>query len=83
MSRIGAWASDQSRPLESRAALEARVSEMEARFDGQEPPRPENWSGFRLVPERIEFWRDGAFRLHDRIIYQPDGSGWRTTRLYP
>lgn len=83
MSRIGAWASDQSRPLESRAALEARVSEMESRFDGQEPPRPENWSGFRLSPERIEFWRDGAFRLHDRIVYQPDGSGWRTTRLYP
>lgn len=83
MSRIGAWASEQSRPLESRAALEARVSEMEARFEGVEPPRPENWSGFRVAPQRIEFWRDGAFRLHDRIIYQPDGTGWKTTRLFP
>lgn len=83
MSRIGAWASEQSQPLESRAALEARVNEMELRFDGQEPPRPVNWSGFRLAPQRIEFWRDGAFRLHDRIIYQPDSAGWTTTRLFP
>lgn len=83
MSRIGAWASEQSRPLESRAALEARVAELEKRFDNQEPPRPEHWSGNRVTPERIEFWRNGAFRLHDRIVYTPDGDGWRTQRLYP
>lgn len=83
MSRIGAWASEQSSSLESRAVLEARVAEMERRFEGGEPPRPEHWSGFRVAPERMEFWRDGDFRLHDRIIYTPEGSGWRTERLYP
>ena len=83
MSRIGAWASEQSRPLASRAALEARVAEMEQRFDNGDPPRPEHWSGFRVTPNRIEFWRDGAFRLHDRIIYTPDRGKWRTQRLFP
>lgn len=88
MSRIGAWASRQSQPLESRAALEARVAEMEKRFDNGDPPRPENWSGFRVTPRRIEFWQDGAYRLHDRIIYTPDSAagattGWRTQRLFP
>ncbi len=83
MSRIGAWASDQSRPLASRAALEARVGEMEARFEGGEPPRPPHWSGYRVKPERIEFWRDGAFRLHDRIVYTPERDRWRTERLFP
>ncbi len=83
MSRVGAWASEQSRPLESRAVLEARVAEMEKRFDNQEPPRPEHWRGNRVTPERIEFWRNGDFRLHDRVVYTPDGDGWRTQRLYP
>jgi len=83
MSRIGAWASDQSRPLSDRALLEARVGQMEERFEGSEPPRPENWSGFRMTPERIEFWRDGAFRLHDRIVYTPGRGRWQTERLYP
>lgn len=84
LSRLGAWASRQSEPLDSRAALEARVAEMERRFDNQEPPRPEFWGGFRVTPERIEFWRDGAYRLHDRIVYAPlPGGGWRTERLYP
>ena len=83
-SRLGAWASNQSEPLESRAALEARVAEMEQRFEGEEPPRPEHWSGFRMAPERIEFWRDGAYRLHDRVIYIPERDGrWRTERLFP
>jgi len=88
MSRIGAWASRQSEPLESRAALEARVAEMEKRFDNGDPPRPENWSGFRVTPRAIEFWQDGAYRLHDRIVYTPEtpggaSAGWRTQRLFP
>ena len=83
LSRIGAWASDQSKPLESRDVLESRVAEMEQRFEGQEPPRPENWSGFRVNAQRIEFWRDGAFRLHDRVVYSVDKGKWYTQRLFP
>jgi len=83
LSRIGAWASDQSQPLESRAVLEARVAEVEKRFEGQDPPRPEDWSGFRVQPRRIEFWQDGAFRLHDRIVYHFEDGLWRTQRLFP
>ena len=84
-SRVGAWASDQSRPLASRAALEARIAEAEARFAGMEPPRPPHWSGFRVAPEAIEFWREGEFRLHDRIQYARTAldQPWTVERLYP
>ncbi len=84
-SRIGAWASQQSRPLESRRALEDAVRAFEARFEGREPPRPPHWSGFRLSPIEIEFWQDGAFRLHDRIVFRREGANrpWTKTRLHP
>ncbi len=83
-SRLGAWASDQSRPLADRATLEARLAEVEARFADTDVPRPPHWSGYRVAPERLEFWQDGAHRLHDRMVYTPDGKGgWSTGRLYP
>jgi pyridoxamine 5'-phosphate oxidase len=82
-SRIGAWASDQSRPLEGRFALERRVAEYALKFGLGEVPRPPHWSGFRVTPAEIEFWKDGAFRLHDRMLYRRDGDRWETTRLYP
>jgi len=84
-SRIGAWASKQSRPLESRFALEKAVAEYTARYAIGEIPRPVHWSGFRIRPTSIEFWKDGAFRLHDRIEFSradPDG-GWEKIRMYP
>jgi pyridoxamine 5'-phosphate oxidase len=83
-SRIGAWASKQSRPLESRFALEKAVAEYTARYAIGEIPRPKHWSGFRIMPQTIEFWHDRPFRLHDRIVFtrQSDG-GWGKTRLYP
>lgn len=82
-SRIGAWASDQSRPLDSRADLEAAVARETARFDDADVPRPERWTGWRIVPEAIEFWRDRPFRLHDRMRFERAGDGWRRTRLWP
>lgn len=82
-SRIGAWASDQSRPLEGRFALEKRVAEYALKFGLGDVPRPPHWSGFRVDPAEIEFWKDGAFRLHDRLVYRRVGDGWATTRLYP
>ena len=83
-SRIGAWASKQSRPLESRFALEKAVADFTARHLIGEIPRPPHWSGFRIVPTAIEFWQDGPFRLHDRMVFSraADG-GWDKTRLYP
>lgn len=84
-SRIGAWASKQSRPLESRFALEKEVARYTARFGFGEIPRPPHWSGFRLVPLSIEFWEARTFRLHDRLVFTretPDAS-WETQRLYP
>ena len=81
--RIGAHASQQSRPLESRAALEARIAELEARFAGAEPPRPPHWSGWRITPRAFEFWRDRPFRLHDRLLFERDGDGWRRGLLQP
>ena len=82
-SRIGAWASKQSRPLESRFALEKAVAEYTAKFVIGEIPRPEHWSGFRIMPRTIEFWHDRPFRLHDRIVFSREGGGWTKTRLYP
>ena len=82
-SRIGAWASAQSRPLESRFALEKAVAGYAAKFAIGTVPRPPHWSGFRIAPMQIEFWRDGAFRLHDRLRFDRDGAGWTRTRLYP
>lgn len=83
VSRLGAWASEQSRPLASRAELERRVAEFDARFPGESIPRPPHWSGFRVVPERVEFWQDMPFRLHDRRLYTRAGEGWTTQALYP
>lgn len=82
-SQLGAWASDQSRPLDARATFEARYEEMQARFEGAEVPRPPRWSGFRVLPERIEFWNDRAHRLHERRLFVKDGDGWCEGLLYP
>jgi pyridoxamine 5'-phosphate oxidase len=82
-SRIGAWASDQSRPLDSRAVLEEAIARETARFDGQDVPRPGRWTGWRVVPDQVEFWRDRPFRLHDRLLFTRDGQGWATGRLQP
>jgi pyridoxamine 5'-phosphate oxidase len=82
-SQIGAWASDQSRPLDSRATLEGRVAEIEARFARSHVPRPLHWSGFRLIPLSIEFWRERPHRLHDRIRFARSADGWEAERLYP
>ncbi len=83
-SRIGAWASAQSRPLESRAAFMARFDEIAARYPGEDIPRPPHWSGFRVTPERIELWQDRDYRLHERRLFIADGKGgWTDSLLYP
>jgi pyridoxamine 5'-phosphate oxidase len=81
--RIGAWASPQSRPMESRFELEKRVAQFTARFNIGDIPRPDFWSGFRVVPRAIEFWEERKFRLHDRVVYRHAGDEWTTERLYP
>jgi pyridoxamine 5'-phosphate oxidase len=84
-SQLGAWASDQSRPLDARASFEARFAEMQARFAGQAVPRPPHWGGYRVVPAAIEFWQDRAHRLHERRLFTREGEAepWREGLLYP
>ncbi len=85
-SQLGAWASDQSRPLDSRATFEARYEEMKARFDGQDVTRPPHWSGYRLVPKRFEFWQDREHRLHERRTFMrtnDSDESWIEGMLYP
>ena len=82
-SQIGAWASDQSRPLADRAVLEARYEEVKREYEGKQVPRPSYWSGYRVVPERIEFWSDRPHRLHERRLFTLSGEGWSEGLLYP
>ncbi|MGZ4430223.1 MAG: pyridoxamine 5'-phosphate oxidase [Gaiellales bacterium] len=82
-SRLGAAASDQSRPIGSRRELERRVDELARRYPGEEVPRPDHWGGYLLVPDAIEFWQHGADRLHDRLAYTRTGEGWAVQRLSP
>lgn len=84
-SQLGAWSSDQSRPIDSLAALESKVSETEARFEGRDIERPPHWYGWRVMPMRIEFWRDRPFRLHDRLVFERDdlSADWTRSRLQP
>ena len=83
-SQLGAWASAQSEPAADRSALDAAFAEVEERFEGEDVPRPPHWGGYRLSLDRMEFWLGRPFRLHDRIVYLPDGSsGWSTQRLFP
>jgi pyridoxamine 5'-phosphate oxidase len=82
-SQIGAWASDQSRPMEGRFHLEQRIAQFTAKFGIGKVSRPDHWRGYRIVPARIEFWAERPFRLHDRTVFLRDGGGWKTERLFP
>ena len=84
ISRLGAWASQQSRPLATRAELERLLAEYEAKYRGEDIPRPPHWSGYRVIPSFFEFWQDMPFRLHDRTIYEPaPAGGWTSGKLFP
>jgi pyridoxamine 5'-phosphate oxidase len=84
ISRLGAWASDQSQVLSDRSELEQRLASYEARYPGEDIPRPPHWSGFRVIPERFEFWQNMPFRLHDRTVYtKTANSGWTIGKLFP
>ncbi len=82
-SRLGAWASKQSQPMESRFEFEGRIAKYTAKFGLGDVPRPDFWSGFRLIPDRVEFWHEHAYRLHDRNVYILDNVDWRIEKLYP
>lgn len=82
-SQLGAWASDQSRPLDERATFERRFNEMTDHFDGKDVPRPPHWGGYRVIPERIELWSDRPHRLHERRLFVREGDGWSEGLLYP
>ncbi|MFT5446183.1 MAG: pyridoxamine 5'-phosphate oxidase [Gammaproteobacteria bacterium] len=83
INQLGAWASDQSEALDSRATFEARIAQAEQRFEGQDVPRPPHWSGYRLVPRRLEFWRGVEGRLHERVVYWIEDGTWKTGLLFP
>ncbi len=83
ISRLGAWASDQSRPLDSRATLAARLDELERTYPGNEIPRPPHWSGYRVRPDTFEFWRDMPYRLHERVVFTRVNGAWQTSMLFP
>ena len=82
-SRLGAWASEQSRVVEGREVLEGRIGDLEAEYEGREVPRPPFWGGYRIGPEVVEFWQGRENRLHDRIVYRREGAGWEIRRLQP
>ena len=82
-SQLGAWASDQSRPLDSRETFEQRFAEMQARFEGGDVPRPPHWGGYRIAPDRIELWRDREHRLHERRLFVREDGGWSEGLLFP
>ncbi len=82
-SRVGAWASIQSRPLANRDELLGRIAEYEAKYPGEEVPRPAHWSGYRVVPQYFEFWQDMPFRLHDRNVFTRQGDAWQHGKLFP